>query len=172
MGRTQRDADRQAPTRTYRLSPHRAFGPDGHTLATGSVDQTARLWDVRTHTQIGGPLTTNSGFVISLAFSPDGRTLASASTDTNIRLWDVQTHTQVGPPLRTGTRTFRSLAFSPDGRLFAAADGNAVRLWKTIMWRTVEELRAAVCELVGTGLDRAEWAQYAAGVSYRTSCPS
>ncbi|MGH9856171.1 MAG: WD40 repeat domain-containing protein, partial [Blastocatellia bacterium] len=57
-----------------------AFSPDGRTLASGSDDQTLRLWDVATRQ----PLATLKGHedsVWSVAFSPDGRTLASGSDD-------------------------------------------------------------------------------------------
>jgi hypothetical protein len=44
-------------------------------------------------------------------------------------------------------------------------------LWKTILWRNFAELQTEVCQLVGNGLSKTEWAQYAPGISYRPSCP-
>ena len=63
-------------------------------MASGSSDNTIRLWNVETGTQIQ-VLTGHTDWVSSVAFSPDGKLLASGSGDQTIRLWNVETGTQI-----------------------------------------------------------------------------
>jgi hypothetical protein len=64
-----------------------AFSPDGRLLASGSYDDTIKLWDVATGSLVR--IYSHTADVNSVAFSPDGRLLASGSDDKTIRLWDI-----------------------------------------------------------------------------------
>ena len=57
-----------------------AFSPDGQTALTGSWDNTARLWDVKTG-QPRGPALKHEETVNAVAFSPDGQTALTGSGD-------------------------------------------------------------------------------------------
>jgi len=127
---------RPTPRLVRRLAGHSesvmsvVFSPDGTTLASGSRDDTVRLWDVKTRRPIGEPLAGHGGSVASVAFSPDGTTLASGSSDHTVRLWDVHTRRPTGERLAGHTGNVESVAFSPDGTTLASAGlDKTIRLW-------------------------------------------
>ena len=64
-----------------------AFSPDSTRLATGCTDNTIRLWDLATGTEVA-ELRGHRAYVHAVAFSPDGTRLASCSGDFTLRVWD------------------------------------------------------------------------------------
>jgi eukaryotic-like serine/threonine-protein kinase len=132
-----------------------AYSPDGKTVCTGSLDKTARLWDVATGRPVGQPLM-HQGYVEAVAYSPDGKTVLTGSSDGTARLWDVVTGLSTGQPLVhqggvnvvaygpdgtiVRTHAVRAVAYSPDGKtvLTASVDSTA-RLWDAATGQPVGE---------------------------------
>ena len=108
-----------------------AFKPNSYVLASGSRDETIRLWDVgdRDNLRHVRTLRGHTGTVYSVAWSPDGRTLASASADGTVRLWNPNNGINFAV-LRGHTESITSVAWSPDGRILASgSNDDTVRLW-------------------------------------------
>ena len=118
-----------------------AFSPDGSRLASGSWDETIRLWNATTG-KLMATLRGHTNDVNSVAFSPDGSRLASGSTDGTIRLWDVATVNQLHKLTGhggDGWNDVTSVAFSPDGSTIASGSrDNTIKLWDVA---TGDELR-------------------------------
>jgi WD40 repeat protein len=67
-----------------------AFHPNRRQLASGSFDNTAKIWDLETGKEIE-TLRGHIGYVMSLAYSPDGEILATASGHRyrgEVQLWE------------------------------------------------------------------------------------
>ncbi|KAJ3858946.1 hypothetical protein EV359DRAFT_51575 [Lentinula novae-zelandiae] len=99
------------------------YSPMGDKIGTGSDDNTVKIWDVRTGSQIGEPLQGHDKPVSSVAFSPDG-------TRITLRIWDAQTGAQIDVPLQGHDGWVSSVAFSSDGtRIVSGSHDKTLRIW-------------------------------------------
>ncbi len=129
-----------------------SISPDRQLLASASLDQTIKLWDLSSGELVG---TLHANRVTCLQFSPDGQTLASGSrlrqwadgaySSMGVQLWDVESQTlrdQLGMDLVT------AIAFSPNGKLLAIGDQNT-QLWELAAGQRLQTLNTgAVTSLI------------------------
>ena len=105
-----------------------ALSPDGQILASGSLDRTIKIRNLRSK-EVVHTLTGHTSGVVSITISPDGQTLVSGSNDKTIKVWNLRT----GQLLRTlsGHSDYVScLAISSDNQtLVSGSNDKTIKVW-------------------------------------------
>lgn len=129
-----------------------AFSPDGSLIASGSVDNTVRLWRVYEENLLR-TMTGHTFPVQVLDFSPNGVTLVTGSTDGLVRAWQVS-NGQLTRSFIGHAGKILDIKFSADGRhLASSAEDFTVRIWNPSngrLFRIVDEGMTMVNQLAFT----------------------
>ncbi len=105
-----------------------ALSSDNRVLASASVDNTIKLWDVASGRELR-TLTGHGGGVKCVAISMDGKLLASGSNDKTIKLWEVETGREL-QTLAGHSASVEAIAFAADGRLLVSGSSdNTAKIW-------------------------------------------
>ncbi|KAK3497411.1 WD40-repeat-containing domain protein [Neurospora hispaniola] len=111
-------------------------------LATGSGDNTARIWDTNTGTP-KHTLKGHTGWVLGVNWRPDGEQLATCSMDGTVRIWDPEAGKPVGQPFKGHAKWVLMTAWQPyhlwrDGtpRIASASKDGTCRIWVVNTGRT------------------------------------
>ena len=106
------------------------FSPDGRWVASGSFDDTIKIWDFETGRELRSFIG-HSGAVKALACSTDGKWLASGGNDGTVRIWEVESGREIRN-LDIHEGSIEAVAFSPDGRRIASGgSGNTIFIYDT-----------------------------------------
>jgi len=131
-----------------------AFSRDGKWVVSGSDDNTVRVWETNTGTEISRM--THDGPVTSVAISPDSKWVVSGSKDGTARVWEVAAGTEVSR-LTTHHGSVNSVAFSPDSKLVVSgSDDFTARVWT----HKTDYLIATACSKVQHNFTISEWVKY------------
>ncbi|GBO52900.1 high-affnity carbon uptake protein Hat/HatR [Pseudanabaena sp. lw0831] len=103
-----------------------AFAPNGKMIASGSYDNTIKLWSIEEKELI--TFKGHTAGITSVAFSPDGKMLASGSNDNTIKLWSIEGKELI--TIKGHSNKVLSIAFSPNGKMIASSShDNTIKLW-------------------------------------------
>lgn len=104
------------------------FSADGMKVVTGSYDNTAKLWDIKTENLLNTFIGHKEG-ITSVDISGDGSKVVTGSYDSTAILWNISNSEM--------TRTFaghsgriKCVAFSSDGsKVLTGSDDKSIKLW-------------------------------------------
>lgn len=112
-----------------------AYSPCGTMIATGSMDNTIRLWNALTGEAIGSPLLGHSKWISSLTWEPlhllkDGHKsrLASGSKDGTVKVWD-SARGVCEMTLSGHSNAVSCVKWSGSNILYSASHDKTIRAW-------------------------------------------
>lgn len=133
------DCNTQTPLAT--LSGHTnwvlcvSYSPCGKIIATGSMDNTIRLWDADSGKSLGKPLIGHSKWISSLAWEPfhlvkpgESPRLVSGSKDSTVRVWN--SSTRICELTMSGhTNSVSCVSWSGSNIVYSGSHDKTIKAW-------------------------------------------
>lgn len=125
------------------------FHPDGLILGTGAVNNTIKIWDIKTQQSVK-TLKEHNGKITDLSFSENGYYMASASVDGTVKFWDLRklatvSSVDLGSPVN-------SVKFDSSGVYIAASTTKGFKVYQSKVWTELlsieEEHKDSVTDIV------------------------
>jgi WD40 repeat protein len=144
-----------------------ALSSDGRFLASGSGDNTVRVWNLIDGTSV--VLRSNEAPIYQVAFTSSGdRVLSTGSYDWQVRMWSFQGDAPSRTPVKLeGVSGSSGVAFDVADGFVATTDWEqGVRLWNL----NLAQLTDQACALAGRNLTYSEWEESFAPAPYEKTC--
>jgi len=117
-----------------------SFSSDGIYLASGSWDNTVKIYDIN-NWQLIKTLSDHSKSIASVSFSSDSRYLVLGGYDKTVKIYDTD-NWQLIKTLRDHSSLVHSVSFSSDGIYLASGSfDKTVKIYDTDNWQLIKTLR-------------------------------
>lgn len=127
------------------------FAPDGRWLASGSADNSIRLWEVDSGLELRA-LFGHQNWIRALAVSSNGELLASGSNDRTVKVWNVSSGRET-LSLAGHEGVVEAVLFSPDGRsIISGSSDNTIKVWDAATGRELQTLKGHTAGITTLGI--------------------
>lgn len=127
------------------------FSPCGTRFASGSTDNSVRLWDIGVQA-VCEAMTGHRDAVVSLDWSPCGGYIVSGSRDHTLRIWNTSTREPAGKAMSNSLGPITQVKFTTDGLYIASSSSTGV----LAIW-SARNRKLLARENVSTGIVQVAW---------------